>query len=111
MFAAATASQLPVLEEVFGKQSKPIDWDKIKTGSQVMIKYSGEYCGGIDAIDKSKPVTVIFFNTPYMIMSNGTFLPNGAHLKYCTFNQNGKFVFFTSDDETYKNYIVEVVQY
>lgn len=111
MFKAATKSQLSVLEEVFGKQSKPIDWDKIQAGSQVMIKYSGEHCGGFDVIDKSKPVTVIFFNTPYMIMSNGTFLSNGSHPKYCTFNQNGKFVFFTSENETYKNYIVEVVQY
>ena len=111
MFKAATDSQLPVLEEVFGKQSKPIDWDKIKTGSQVMIKYNGAHCGGIDVIDKSKPVTVIFFNTPYMITSNGTFVSKGAHPKYCTFNQNGKFVFFTSEDETYKNYIVDVVQY
>ena len=111
MFKSATASQLPVLEEVFGKQSKPIDWDKIKTGSQVMIKYSGDHCGGFGAIDTSKPVTVIFFNTPHMIMSNGTFLPNGANPKYCTFNQGGKFVFFTSEDEAYKNYIVEVIQY
>lgn len=111
MFRAATDSQLPVLEEVFGKQSKPIDWDKIKTGSQVMIEYSGEHCGGISDIDLSKPVTVIFFNTPYMVMSNGKFLPNGSYPKYCTFNQNGKFVFFTSEDEAYKNYIVEVVQY
>ena len=111
MFRAATVSQLPVLEEVFGKQSKPIDWDKIKTGSQVMIKYSGEHCGGIDVIDQSKPVTVIFFNTPYMIMSNGTFLSNGAHPSYCTFERNGKFVFFNSEDEAYKNYIVDVIQY
>jgi len=111
MFWSATASQLPVLEEVFGKQSKPIDWDKIKTGSQVMIKYSGEHCGGIDVIDQSKPVTVIFFNTPYMITSSGKFLSNGAYPKYCTFESNGKYILFSANEETYKNYIVDVVQY
>lgn len=111
MFKSATASQLPVLEEVFGKQSKPIDWDKIKTGSQVMIKYSGDHCGGINDIDTSKPVTVIFFNVPYMIRDNGDFLPEGLHPKYCTFNQGGKFVFFTSENETYRKYITDVVQY
>lgn len=111
MFKAATEAQLPVLEEVFGKQSKPIDWDKIKTGSQVMIKYSGDHCGGINDIDTSKPLTVIFFNVPYMIRDNGEFLPKGANPKYCTFNQGGKFVFFTSEDETYRKYITDVVQY
>jgi len=43
MFKAATTEQKPVLENIFGKQVKPIEWDRIKTGSQVMIERTGEH--------------------------------------------------------------------
>lgn len=111
MFKAASKDQKVTLEEVFGKQSKPIDWGKIKTGSKIMIKYTGQHCSGIDAIDKSEPVSVVFFNTPHRINESGHFFTSGGHGRYCTFNQNGKFVVFSSDDEEYKNYITEVIEY
>ena len=48
------------------KLSNPIEWDKIKTGSKVMLKYSGEKCvGSNDNIDFDKPFDVIFFKHPY----------------------------------------------
>ena len=48
------------------KLSNPIEWDKIKTGSKVMLKYSGEKCvGSNDNIDFDKPFDVIFFKQPY----------------------------------------------
>lgn len=114
MFKAATASQLTVLEEVFGKQSKPIDWDKIKTGSQVMIEYSGDHCSGFNNIDNSLPVDVVFFNTLPRINGNGDFFSDESSIpkrKYCTFHQNGKYVLFTNDGKDYKKYITSVVEY
>jgi hypothetical protein len=111
MFKAATTEQKPLLENIFGKQSKPIQWDKIKTGSKVMIRYTGDHCGGIMDIDTSKPVTVIFYNTTHGIASSGKFYPTGSHWKYCTFNQDGKFVWFSCDSVPEISYITEVLEY
>jgi hypothetical protein len=109
MFNAATSSQLPLLESIFGKRSQPIDWDKIRTGSRVMIQHTVEHCDGFYKIDLSEPVDVVFFKTKYFIDNNNTFKTEGAHTSYVTFHQNGKFVLFSSERGT--NYIVEVVEY
>ena len=109
MFKAATKSQLPTLEKIFGKQVKPIEFNRIKTGSQVMIKNTGKHCGGFESIDESKPVEVIFFKTPYLLNQLGKFLSTGYHKYYTTFHQEGKFVFFNAESDI--NYITEVVQY
>jgi hypothetical protein len=109
MFKAATAEQKPVLEKIFGKQVKPIEFNRIKTGSQVMIKNTGKHCGGFESIDESKPVEVIFFKTPYLLNQLGKFLSTGYHKYYTTFHQEGKFVFFNAESDI--NYITEVVQY
>lgn len=108
MFEAATDSQKPVLEEIFGKQSKPIDLGKIKTGSIVMIKHTGQHVEGIGGINSSNPVTVVFFKTTHLIKSDNTFRSNGAHHYYCTFYQDGKYVVFAADEI---NYITEVIEY
>jgi plastocyanin len=109
MFYAATAEQKPVLEKIFGKQIKPIEWDRIKTGSQVMLEYSGEHCCGFGEMDKSKPVDVVFYKTPHYINDVNKFGTKGAYSYYCTFHQNGKYILFTADKNT--NYITEVIQY
>ena len=109
MFNAATPEQKPVLEKIFGKQVKPIEWDRIKTGSQVMLKYTGEHCSGFDNIDKSKPVDVIFYKTPHFIYNRGKFCTRGHYTIYCTFHQDGKYILFSADKNT--DYITEVVQY
>jgi len=109
MFKAATPEQKPVLEKIFGasiKQIKPIEWDRIKTGSQVMLEYSG--CGFGD-MDLTKPVDVVFYKTPHYINDLGRFITKGAYAHYCTFHQNGKYALFTAHENT--DYITEVVQY
>jgi hypothetical protein len=109
MFKAATAEQKPVLEKIFGKQVKPIEWDRIKTGSQVMLEYAGEHCNGLNDIDISKPVDVIFYKTPHYIYDRGKFCIQGHYTIYCTFHQDGKYILFSADKNT--DYITEVVQY
>jgi len=109
MFKAATSEQKPVLEKIFGKQVKPIDWDRIKTGSQVMLEYSGEHCCGFGGIDLTKPVDVVFYKTPHYIIDYGRFITKGAYAHYCTFHQNGKYALFTAHENT--DYITKVVQY
>lgn len=109
MFDAATSTQLSVLEEIFGKRSEPIQWDKIKTGSKVMIKHTRAHCSGFNSIDANEPVDVVFFKTPYLIDGHGVFNRAGAHLSYCTFHQNGKYVLFSSDKNV--SYITRVIEY
>lgn len=90
------------------KLSSPIEWDKIKTGSKVMLKYSGERCcGSDDNIDFNKPFDVIFFKQPYYMFNNG-FKTCNSYI-YCTFNQNGKFVCYQAQHNT--DYIIEVIEY
>lgn len=109
MFGAATSSQLPLLESIFGKRSQPIDWDKIKTGSRVMIEDTDKHCGGIGRINLSEPVDVVFFKTKYYIDERCRFGSEGGHTSYVTFHQNGNFVLFSSKKNI--DYIVEVVKY
>jgi len=109
MFNAATPAQVPVLEEVFGKQQKKeIDWSRIKTGSKVMIQNTGQHCSGGD-IDLSLPVDVVFWKTPHLINGEGEFYARGSHSRYCTFHQNGNYALFSSDENT--DYVTEVVKY
>ena len=109
MFDAATKEQKPVLESIFGTLSKPIEWDKIKTGSKVMIKYTDQNCGN-PTVDYSQPVDVVFYKTPYGINYRGGFFLAGSYPhSYITFNQNGNFILYTSDKNT--DYIVEVLEY
>lgn len=109
MFNAANSSQKPVLEKIFGKQVKPIEWDRIKTGSKVMIKYTGQQCNGFNDIDNSIPVDVVFYKAYYLISSNLQFKKAVENRPYCTFHQNGKYVLFTADKNT--DYITEVIEY
>ena len=110
MFNTATSSQLPLLESIFGKSSQPIDWDKIKTGSRVMIEDTDKHCCGIGRINLSKPVDVVFFKTKCYIDERCRFgSEGGGHTSYVTFHQNGNFVLFSSEEDI--DYIVEVVEY
>jgi hypothetical protein len=108
MFNAATPTQVTVLEEVFGKQKKEIEWDKIKTGSKVMIQNTGQHCSGED-IDLSLPVDVVFWKTPHLINGEGKFYVRGALSSYCTFHQNGNYALFSSEENA--DYVTEVVKY
>jgi hypothetical protein len=107
MFQAATTSQRPVLVDIFGEPKKQINFDKIKTGSKVMIEYSYQHCSGIQGIDLKKPVDVVFFKSYPYITGEGNF-ETGTRL-YCTFHQDGKFVLFAASENT--DYITEVIEY
>ena len=109
MFNAATKEQKPVLVEVFGEPAKAIEWNKIKTGSKVMIKPTGQHCNGIDSIDSSKPVDVVFYKTPHCINNQGVFCTEASHSSYCTFHQKGKYVCFAADKNV--DYITEVIEH
>jgi hypothetical protein len=109
MFKAATKDQIPTLESIFGKQEK-IDFDRIKTGSKVILQYTGEHCCGFDAIDRTQPVDVVFFKTPHLIDSTPKFKTKGSHQLYCTFHQNGKYALFSAEEDNL-GYITKVVEY
>ena len=109
MFNAATPAQVPVLEEVFGKQKKEIEWSRIKTGSKVKIEYTGDHCNGFYNIDRSKPVDVVFWKTPHCVQADGKFDIEGRYPSYCTFHQNGNYVLFSSHENT--DFVTEVVEY
>lgn len=109
MFGAATREQRPTLVEIFGEKVT-IDFDKIKTGSKVKIKFSGKHVLGIDTFDLSKPVDVVFFKTPHGIEPHGVqFFKKSYYDSYVTFHQNGKFAVFSADTDI--DYIVEVIEY
>lgn len=108
MFDAATAKQKPVLESIFGTLQKPIEWDKIKTGSKVMIKPTGQNCGN-PTVDYSQPVDVVFYKTPHCIDHHGNFILKSNYSSYITFYQNGNFILYASDENT--DCIVEVLKY
>jgi len=112
--AAKTASNssevITLLEEVFGKQVKSIDYDKIKTGSKVMLKYTGDICGEHwNNCIITEPFTVVFYKTEHYINNSNTFYKQGTCRSYCTFHQGGKFVLFAANSNV--DYIVEVLEY
>lgn len=106
MFKAATTEQKPVLERIFGKKVE-IDWNKIKTGSKVMIKDTDAICSG--NWDKTKPVDVVFYKTKQLITGGNIFRKESVSDKYCTFYQDGNFILFSADNST--DYITEVIEY
>lgn len=109
MFNAANNSQTKVLIEVFGERKEKIDWDRIKTGSKVMIEYTGNHCSGITDIDLDKPVDVVFYKTQHLITGDNEFKKEGSHGSYTTFHQNGKYVLFSSNASI--DFITKVIEY
>jgi len=87
-----------------------IDFDSIKTGSVVKLKYSGMHCNGIDAINLEEPATVVFWNTKHYINSDGVFKQGaGNGDTFCVFNQGGNFVMFSANRQD--EYVTEVLSY
>lgn len=111
MFSVATEKQKLVLEKIFGPKQKPIEWNNLKTGSKVMIQYTGQHISGIEKIDINKPVHIVFYRTPHGINTgdNGFFKIGKHYSEYCTFEQNNKFTLFSSHKII--DYITEVIEY
>ena len=108
MFEAATSKQKSVLDNIF-PETPNIDFSKIKSGSVVKIKYTGNHVHGSEYVNFSKPVDVVLFKTRGFIRNNGYLPKNRHHDSYCTFYQNGKYIVFTSDDVI--DYITDVIEY
>lgn len=116
MFKATTVQQLPVLESIFGVQSKPIIWENIKTGSKVTIKYSTEHCSGLIDLNDDDELDVVFFGTKHFINGKGEFFNSESEKDYFkyyfTFHKNKEFILFGGNDfDVCKNFIVEVIEY
>jgi hypothetical protein len=97
MFNAADNSQTKVLIEVFGERKEQIDWNRIKTGSKVMIQYTGQHCNGITGINLDEPVNVVFYNTPHLINEDNVSDEDKIEIKndsfsYIIIDKNMKFL-------------------
>ena len=93
-------------------KKKEIDYERIRSGSRVMIKsVFGQSCGEIDT---TRPVDVIFYNTEHYIGSNGKYHPQSRNIvwkiRYCTFHQDGKFAMFSLNSDK-PDFIVDVIKY
>ncbi len=108
MFLAATEDQTPVLLRIFGKKVQ-IDYDKIKTGSKVMLTRSGQYVAGNKDVDFTKPFDVVFFKSSWVMNGEGIFAGWKMYESYCTFHQDGKYVVFASHVNL--DYILSVIEY
>lgn len=116
MFKAATSEQLLVLESIFGKQVEPIDYSKLKTGSVVMLEFTGRIFGSkkdAEKVNFNEPFTIVFYNTPYYINSSNIYRDKSEYYdKIITFNQVnngiGQFIAYNTSD---MNYIVKVISY
>lgn len=86
-------------------KSKGIDYNKLRTGSVVKIKRTGQHCAGIDNIDLNKPVTILLYKTIGFFIK-GKF--RNVSRIYTTFIQEDKTCHFTCEDE---DYITEVISY
>jgi hypothetical protein len=109
MFAAATSSQVPVLVSILGERKEQIDFNRIKTGSKVMITRTGQHCNGITGIDLDEPVDVVFYNTQHFINEDEYFHKEGSHSSYTTLHQGSKFVLFSSERGI--DFITKVIEY
>lgn len=109
MRSACTQDQNKLFDEIFGKDQKEIEWDKLKTGSKVMIKYTGRHVEGIEKIDTTKPVDIVLYKTRHGITEDKEFREYTYHQHYITFHQNTKYCVFASDIIT--DYIVDVIEY
>ncbi len=104
-----TCEQKLAVEKLGIILSNPIEWDKIKTGSKVMLKNTGEICGEYDYANFNKPFDVVFFKTPHVIFYDNEFDKKSTYPLYCTFHQNKKFITFAADKNT--DYITSVIEY
>ena len=115
MRAACTPEQHQLFDQIFGPIKKAIEWNKLKTGSKVMIKESGsgEFisgCGSINNVDSSKPFDIVLFKTPYQIDNeNKQFEKSRNYSKNITFHQKGNYITFCAVENT--DYIIDVIEY
>src|SRR5690606_24637293 len=76
------------------KKVKDIDYDRLSTGSIVMIEYTGNHCMGIDKINLNEPVTILLYKTNGFLFDR-EYTPVNEN-KYITFIQDDKVCHFTA---------------
>ena len=110
MRKACDVTQHQVFDEIFGKDKQIIDFDRIKTGSKVMLEKSGHICGDGIAVDLNKPFDVVLWKSEYVIGDEGDFrVANGLFSSiFSTFYQDGKYIRYTANEV---DYITEVISY
>jgi len=86
-----------------------IDYDKLKTGSQVKIRKTDQMMINAPEFDDKSPVEIVFYRTPHYIDGDKMFNPSGFYEEYITFYQNGNYILFASDEGI--DYITEVIEY
>lgn len=105
-FAISPADYAEYLE--LKDKNNIIDYNRLKTGSKVMLKETGFICNH-DPVDFNSEFEVVLFKSNYFITGSGKFSDNGKHYEYCTFYQDGKFVLYSSDLGI--DYITKVIEY
>lgn len=90
--------------------TKPkIDYDRLKTGSVVMCKYTGNHCYGDGKVDLNKPLTLVFRKSEFYFGQDNIIKKEGRKNRlYDTFEQDGKFMLYLSDND---DHITEVISY
>ena len=73
---------------------RPIDLNKIKTGSLVIITNTKNCIEGFENINEKEPVDVIFVNKKYYINSLGVLKHIKRRPLRTVFHQNGHYVCF-----------------
>lgn len=105
-----TLQQQTTVEKLGIKLGFPIEWDKIKTGSKVMLDLDNrEKIGTRNNTDGNKPFDVVFWKTKHYINCSNEFRKEGSYSLIATFHQNGKYVAFDTGVNT--DYITEVIEY
>lgn len=95
------------------KRKNKVDVSKLKTGSVVRLKRTGNHVEGADNVDFDKPFNMVFKDSNFYIFDHykvsqfkkSTRLDD---VKFNTFIQDGKFIHFTNYNT---DYITEVISY
>jgi len=102
MFKASNSNQIKVLESIFGKPQKTIEFDKLKPGSCIRLKQN---CFG-NSFNYEKPVFIVFRNNGYMM---NAYHVTTIDLDTTTIMQDG--VFYSSASSSIDEEIIKVEKY
>lgn len=86
---------------------KEIDFSRLKTGSKIKVKFTGQFCNG--GIDYNDICDVVLVDTKYFIHKGLFCDSNRDGVKYICLHQNGKYATFSFEKDN--SYITEVIEY
>lgn len=98
-------------QELKNKKNK-VDFDRLKTGSVVKIKYTPQFCS-CGNVDFEKHFDIVLYRSEHLIDGLGNFgkytFKTDEERDYITFHQDGKYCLFLSS--VVIDYITEVIAY